>query len=141
MIAKVVEDYIEAKKQTEALAAEARQQMQVHFGELLKEASMVAQQFTEHFGVPPVCPAGVTFNGQTAPEAPGALEEANEQTAIGPKIGGLRRSLTAAIKRGDAEAIAKAKERLKALGVVELKAEAAAAAVPEQPDEPVEPMF
>jgi hypothetical protein len=110
-----ISEYREHKKKIEELAAAARQSMQHSYSSLLTEAACLYADFRSEFGdvldLPPsvkVFEIAVASNGdQSTPEPDGN----------GKKIGGLRRSLKAAIKNGDPIRIQSAVSALKALGV------------------------
>ena len=115
----VLANYREQKKTLEGLAIKARKQMQVRFTELLAEAASIMADYKTDFGVNPDVPATVkTFtlsDGKKKTTEPVPATPA--VTANGPKIGGLRRSLAAAIKNDDAAKIAEVTAQLAAFGV------------------------
>ena len=108
----VLADYRDSKKKLEALAAAARKQMQARYLALLIEASELQTEFKQSFGVNPDLPAGVkTFSIGSQPKAPTPAE------SNGKKIGGLKRSLAAAIKNGATVRAMEITKQLAALGV------------------------
>jgi len=92
--------YREQKHKTEQLAEAARAGLQSQYTGLLSTAAEIQKEFKADFGETPVLPPCVkTFTlvpveGKTKPPQ-------SEAAAKGKKIGGLRRSLTAAMKKGD----------------------------------------
>src|ERR1035438_6272379 len=107
----VLASYRDQKKNLDKLATAARKQMQLRFTELLVEAAGIQADFKNDFGVNPDLPAAVkafTLGKKTEP---------TDAVANGKKIGGLRRSLTAAIKNGETARIAEVTAQLAALGV------------------------
>jgi hypothetical protein len=118
----VLANYRDSKKNLDKLAAAARKQMQARFTELLAEAAGIQADFKNDFGVNPELPATVkTFTlGEKKKTAPTVA------VANGKKIGGLRRSLAAAIKNGETARVTQISIALAALGVD--------VAAPEQPE-------
>ena len=115
----VLSAYREQKQKMEQLAEAARVQMLARYADLLTEAAMIQKEFKVSFNTSPVLPPFVKAftlvpaEGRTKPPQ-------SEAAAKGKKIGGLKRSLTAARKNKD-----KAKEeevlgQLALLGVVEV---------------------
>ena len=100
----VLHEYREQKQKTEVLADAARKQMQDRYAELVAELSTVMNAFREMFGV----------EINTVAETP---IEATPSPSNGKKIGGLRRSLNAATRKGDAARVEAVKAELRALGV------------------------
>jgi hypothetical protein len=112
--ASIIAEYRDTKTRLESLANTARQHMQLRFNQLLEESASIWAEFHESFDtyldLPPQV-AAITFSGGAkAAETP-------DQVAQGKKIGGLRRSLNAAIKRQDEARITEVSAQLKALGV------------------------
>jgi len=115
----VLSAYREQKQKMEQLAEAARVQMLARYAALLTEAAIIQKEFKVSFNTSPVLPPFVKAftlvpaEGRTKPPQ-------SEAAAKGKKIGGLKRSLTAARKNKD-----KAKEeevlgQLALLGVVEV---------------------
>ena len=109
----VLADYREQKKRLDKLANEARKQLQSRYVELLNEAAGIQTEFKENFGENPALPACVrSFSLADNGKKKDAVEP-----NLGKKIGGLRRSLNAAIKHKDLDRIAELTSALAALGV------------------------
>ena len=112
----VIAEYREQKQKTEALAVAARKQMQAQYRDLLSEAAGLQKDFKDHFGATPELPDGVeAFTLGAA--APAVKRAQTASAAVGKKIGGLRRSLSAAIKHGEQGRIAEVVSQLAAMGV------------------------
>ena len=109
----VITDYREQKKKLDQLAAAARKQMQARYTALLTEAGEIQGEFKSAFGTNPDLPATVkTFTvGENKKPA------STDAQATGKKIGGLRRSLNAAIKKNDSLRAIELTKQLEALGV------------------------
>ena len=109
----VIKDYREQKKKLDQLAAAARRQMQARYLDLVIEAAEVQGEFKSAFGTNPDLPTTVkTFTvGENKKPA------ATDAQATGKKIGGLRRSLNAAIKKNDSLRAIELTKQLEALGV------------------------
>ena len=104
-----IEEYRLKKHEVEELAAVAREAMQSRFTELLLESAGLFAEYQTHFG-----------DTLSVPECISAFDVRSEKSkteAIGPKVGGLRRSLKAAIKRADQPRIDAITAQLEALGV------------------------
>jgi hypothetical protein len=112
----VLSAYREQKQKMGQLAEAARVQMLARYASLLAEAAEIQAEFKSSFGESPVLPPEVkTF---TLAPAEGKTKPAqSEAAAKGKKIGGLKRSLTAAIKKGDKAKQADLIQQLAALGV------------------------
>jgi hypothetical protein len=109
----VLATYRDSKKNLDKLAGAARKQMQARFTELLVEAAGIQADFKNDFGVNPELPGTVkSFTLGTKKKA-----EPTDAVANGKKIGGLRRSLAAAVKNGETERIAEITAQLAAFGV------------------------
>ena len=111
----ILANYREQKKSLEKLAATARKQMQARLTELLVEAASIHVDYRNDFGEIPELPGTVkTFtvtDGKKKPEAP-----TTDAVVTGKKIGGLRRSLNAAIKNGDTARANELATQIKELG-------------------------
>ena len=131
----VLANYRDSKKNLDKLATAARKQMQARFTELLAEAAGIQADFKNDFGVNPELPATVkTFTLGEKKKA-----EPTDAVANGKKIGGLRRSLTAAIKNGETTRIAEISAQLAALGIDVAAPEAPAPAPKPTPVAAAEP--
>ena len=130
--ADVLANYRDQKKNLEKLAATARKQMQVRFTELLAEAASIQADFKNDFGANPELPATVrTFTLSDGKKKPETTAPASDALVTGKKIGGLRRSLKAAIKNGETARVNELATRIKELGgTVDLDDETAGAAEP-----------
>ena len=112
----VLSAYREQKQKMEQLAEAARVQMLARYADLLTEAAMIQKEFKVSFNTSPVLPPFVKAftlvpaEGKTKPPQ-------SEAAAKGKKIGGLKRSLTAATKKGDKAKQADIIQQLAALGV------------------------
>ena len=115
--AEVLANYREQKKNLEKLATTARKQMQTRYSELLVEAAGIQADYKNDFGVNPDLPAAVkTFTLSDGKKKPDAAAPASEAVVNGKKVGGLRRSLNAAVKNGDTARAAELTTQIKALG-------------------------
>jgi hypothetical protein len=95
----IITDYREAKKKAEQLAVAARKQMQGKYLALLTEAADILRDFKDSFRETPTLPTGV--KAFTLGEGKKNASADAPDGGIGHKIGGLRRSLAAAMKKGD----------------------------------------
>jgi hypothetical protein len=112
----VLSAYREQKQKMGQLEEAARAQMQARYAGLLSEAAEIQTEFKTSFGASPALPPCVkTFT--LAPTEDKKKPEQSEAAAKGKKIGGLKRSLTAAIKKGDKAKQADLIQQLAALGV------------------------
>ena len=110
-------EFRELKKRLEQASAAARTQMQTRYAGLLTEAAQIQVEFKSSFGISAQLPAGVkTFT--LVPAEGKKKSEQSEAAAKGKKIGGLKRSLTAAIKKGDKAKQADLIQQLAALGTL-----------------------
>lgn len=128
----VLADFRESKKKLEALEAAARKQMQGRYLALLTEAADILVEYKASFGKPPELPGTVKAFTLGVRQKPAPSETASK----GKKIGGLRRSLNAAIKRGDTAKIAEVENQLLTFGappVVPLQAPPMPEAVSDSP--------
>ena len=108
--------YREQKQRMEQLAEQARSGMQAQYTGLLATAAEIQAEFKLNFGASPELPPCVkTFT--LAPVEGKTKPVQSEAAAKGKKIGGLKRSLTAAIKKGDKAKQADLIQQLAALGV------------------------
>jgi hypothetical protein len=131
----VLANYRDSKKNLDKLATAARKQMQARFTELLAEAAGIQADFKNDFGVNPELPATVkTFTLGEKKKA-----DPTDAVANGKKVGGLRRSLTAAIKNGETTRIAEISAQLAALGIDVAAPEAPAPAPKPTPVAAAEP--
>jgi hypothetical protein len=122
--AEVLANYREQKKNLEKLATTARKQMQTRYSELLVEAAGIQADYKNDFGVNPDVPAAVkTFTLSDGKKKPDSAAPASEAVVNGKKVGGLRRSLNAAVKNGDTARANELATQIKELGgTVELQA-------------------
>jgi hypothetical protein len=122
--AEVLANYREQKKNLEKLATTARKQMQTRYSELLVEAAGIQADYKNDFGVNPDLPAAVkTFTLSDGKKKPDVAAPASEAVVNGKKVGGLRRSLNAAVKNGDVARANELATQIKELGgTVELQA-------------------
>jgi hypothetical protein len=91
--------------------------MQTRYSELLVEAAGIQADYKNDFGANPDLPAAVkTFTLSDGKKKPDAAAPASEAVVNGKKVGGLRRSLNAAVKNGDAARAAELTTQIKALG-------------------------
>jgi hypothetical protein len=104
--------------------------MQSRFTELLVEAAGIQNEFKASFGTNPEVPGVVKTFTITDKKKPAAT--AAEQN--GKKVGGLRRSLAAAIKNGDTAKVTEVSAQLTALGVDVAVPDALAPETPEPAD-------
>jgi hypothetical protein len=134
----VLASYRDQKKQLDKLAVTARKQMQARMTELLTEAAGIQADFKADFGVNPELPACVkTF---TLSDGKKKDEPASDTAANGKKIGGLRRSLSAAVKKGDTTRAIELATQIRELGgTVELDANGGTAPVAAPAEDPGEP--
>ena len=127
----IISQYRESKKQVEQLAIAAREQMQARYVALLTDAADIQAEFKASFGEMPTLPVGVKVF------TPGAVEQKKpkqaKQPSPGMKIGGLRRSLAAAIKNHDAARVDEITKQLAALGIDTGMAPEPVDAVPDMP--------
>ena len=131
----VLANYRDSKKNLDKLATAARKQLQARFTELLAEAAGIQADFKNDFGVNPELPATVkTFTLGEKKKA-----DPTDAVANGKKVGGLRRSLTAAIKNGETTRIAEISAQLAALGIDVAAPEAPAPAPKPTPVAAAEP--
>src|SRR3954454_16842880 len=93
----VITDYREQKKKLDQLAAAARKQMQARYTALLTEAGEIQREFKSAFGANPDLPGPVRTFAVCDDKKP----VSTDAQTTGKKIGGLRRSLNAAIKNND----------------------------------------
>jgi ABC-type sugar transport system substrate-binding protein len=108
--------YREQKHKTEQLAEAARAGLQSQYTGLLSTAAEIQMEFKADFGASPELPLCVkTFT--LVPTEDKKKPEQSEAAAKGKKIGGLKRSLTAAMKKGDKAKQADLIQQLAALGV------------------------
>jgi len=111
----IISQYRESKKLVEQLAVAARDQMQARYSALLTEAAGILAEFKASFGEVPTLPSGVKMF------TPGAVEQKKPKQVKAPtpgkKIGGLRRSLAAAIKNHDGARVDEVTKQLAALGI------------------------
>ena len=109
-------EFRELKKKLEAAATTAKAEMQDRYSRLLGEAALIQAEFKAHFGTALSLPG--TVKAFTLVPAEGKTKPAqSEAAAKGKKIGGLKRSLTAATKKGDKAKQADIIQQLAALGV------------------------
>jgi hypothetical protein len=109
----ILTEYREQKKKIDQLAAAARKQMQSRYTALLTEAAELQGEFKTHFGASPELPGTV----KTFTVGENKKPTATDAQATGKKIGGLRRSLNAALKKGDIDRSREIASQLTALGV------------------------
>jgi hypothetical protein len=115
--ADVLVNYREQKKNLEKLATTARKQMQARLTELLAEAASIQSDFKNDFGANPELPASVkTFTLSDGKKKSDALAPATDAMVAGKKIGGLRRSLKAAIRNGETARAGELATQIKELG-------------------------
>jgi len=115
--ADVLVNYREQKKNLEKLATTARKQMQARLTELLAEAASIQSDFKNDFGANPELPASVkTFTLSDGKKKSDALVPATDAMVAGKKIGGLRRSLKAAIRNGETARAGELATQIKELG-------------------------
>ena len=115
--ADVLVNYREQKKNLEKLATTARKQMQARLTELLAEAASIQSDFKNDFGANPELPASVkTFTLSDGKKKPDAAAPATDAMVAGKKIGGLRRSLKAAIRNGETARAGELATQIKELG-------------------------
>ena len=115
--AEVLANYREQKKNLEKLATTARKQMQTRYSELLVEAAGIQADYKNDFGVNPDVPAAVkTFTLSDSKKKPETAAPASEAVVNGKKIGGLRRSLNAATKKGETARALELATQIQALG-------------------------
>ena len=115
--ADVLVNYREQKKNLEKLATTARKQMQARLTELLAEAASIQSDFKNDFGANPELPASVkTFTLSDGKKKSDALAPATDAMVAGKKIGGLRRSLKAAIRNGETARADELATQIKELG-------------------------
>jgi hypothetical protein len=110
----VITEYREQKQKLERLATAARKQMQAKYLNLLMDAATLQREFKSAFGATPDLPGSV----RTFALCDDGKPAATDAVATGKKIGGLRRSLNAAIKNNDSGKAIELTRQLEALGVV-----------------------
>ena len=109
----VIAEYREQKQKMGALEIQARKEMQDRYTDLLNEAAQLQRDFKADFGSNPEPPSGVKFTLTSAAPVVATPKP------IGFKIGGLRRSLAAAIKRQDGAGVDRIVKQLADLGVTD----------------------
>ena len=110
-----INNYREQKKKLEQLAAAARKEMQGRYIALLAEAADILTEYKASFDAAPDLPAGIKAFTLASPGE--RKPEQSEASSIGKKIGGLRRSLAAAIKNQDGARVEEVSKQLAALGI------------------------
>ena len=109
-----IAEYRAMKQKVEALAAAAREQMKLRYAELLAEKEQLEVEFSQMFGE--------NLAAETVRPA---------DTPAGPVIGGLRRSLKAALNHRDIARYTQIAGKLADLGVI-------VPAFPKEPPAPTE---
>ena len=110
----VIAEYREQKQKMEALEIQARKEMQDRYSLLLTEAGEIQRELKASFGVNPELPSGVKLFALCS-----AVPVAAAPKKPGFKIGGLRRSLAAAIKKQDGAKVDEIVKQLAELGVTD----------------------
>ena len=108
-----IAEYREQKQKMDALKIQARKEMQGRYLDLLNEAAAIQRDFKADFGEAPEVPSGVKFTLCSTVPAP------KKPPKPGFKIGGLRRSLAAAIKKHDEPSVDRIVKQLAELGVTD----------------------
>lgn len=113
----VLAAYREHKQKAEQLMAEARTQLQARYNAALAEAAQVQAEFKTNFNELPALPPIVKTFTLAKTDQPKPAATQSEAAARGKKIGGLRRSLNAAVRKQDTAKVQSISLELKALGI------------------------